>query len=236
MNALLALSLVLAGVAAGLAAWTATSAQGSAFLGGVAARLRVGARGLRSSGLGVSGRKAVAGGLEGVLKGVRAALDPRREARAHARIQAECLEELPDLIDVVALGMSAGISFDAALAIYCEKYDTRLSTQIADAMRSWGLGLATRSDALHELAHRLGLPAFTTFVDTATESLAFGAPLARSLSEQSQAVRRQRRSDVEERIEKAPVKMLVPTGTLILPAMLLAVLGPLLASLGQLSG
>ena len=39
---------------------------------------------------------------------------------------------------------------------------------------------------------------------------------------------------VQERIEKAPVKMLVPTGGLILPAMLLAILGPLLASLTEL--
>ena len=45
-----------------------------------------------------------------------------------------------------------------------------------------------------------------------------------------------RRAEVQERIEKAPIKMLVPTGTLILPAMLLAVLGPLLASLSELTG
>jgi len=35
---------------------------------------------------------------------------------------------------------------------------------------------------------------------------------------------------VEEQIEKAPVKMLIPLGTLIVPAMLLAILGPLLSS------
>ena len=34
----------------------------------------------------------------------------------------------------------------------------------------------------------------------------------------------------EEEIEKAPVKMLVPLGVLVVPAMLLAILGPLLAS------
>ena len=41
---------------------------------------------------------------------------------------------------------------------------------------------------------------------------------------------------VEERIEKAPVKMLVPTGGLVLPAMLLAILGPILASLATVAG
>ena len=111
-----------------------------------------------------------------------------------------------------------------------------LAGELSDAMSSWELGLTTRSEALHVLAGRLDVPAFTTFVDTATESLAFGAPLTKALGEQAQAVRRARRADVQERIEKAPIKMLVPTGTLILPAMLLAVLGPLLASLSELTG
>ena len=132
--------------------------------------------------------------------------------------------------------MSAGISFDAALVIYCDKYDTMLADELSDAMRSWELSLTTRSEALRVLASHLDVPAFTTFVDTATESLAFGAPLTKALGEQAQAVRRARRADVQERIEKAPIKMLVPTGTLILPAMLLAVLGPLLASLSELTG
>jgi tight adherence protein C len=35
---------------------------------------------------------------------------------------------------------------------------------------------------------------------------------------------------VEEEIERVPVKMLIPLGTLIVPAMLLAILGPLLGS------
>lgn len=39
------------------------------------------------------------------------------------------------------------------------------------------------------------------------------------------------RAQVEERVAKAPVKMMVPTGTLILPAMLLLVLGPVLLEL-----
>lgn len=45
--------------------------------------------------------------------------------------EGRCLDELPELIDVVALGLSAGISFDAALEIYCKHYRTGLSA-------SWG--------------------------------------------------------------------------------------------------
>ena len=234
MSALAWVAVPFAAAAAALAGWLATSGAGLAALQGFFARLRVAAKSLREGR--AHRQRAAPGALSALAARLGALLAPGRRSRSHARQRSQCLEELPELIDVVALGMAAGISFDAALAVYCEKYDTGLSSQLADAMRSWQLGLSTRTEALHELARTLSVPAFTTFVDTATESLAYGAPLARSLGEQSRAVRAQRRADVEERIEKAPVKMLVPTGTLILPAMLLAVLGPLLASLSELTG
>jgi tight adherence protein C len=234
MSALAWVAVPFAAAAAALAGWLATSGAGLAALQGFLARLRVAAKSLQE---GRAHRQGPApDALRVAIERLGALLAPRRQSHSRARRRSQCLEELPELIDVVALGMSAGISFDAALAIYCQKYDTHLALQLADAMRSWQLGLSTRGEALHALAASLSVPAFTTFVDTATESLAYGAPLARSLGEQSRAVRAQRRADVEERIEKAPVKMLVPTGTLILPAMLLAVLGPLLASLSELTG
>lgn len=159
-----------------------------------------------------------------------------RERRIRAQEQALCLDELPELIDVVALGLSAGTSFDAALDMYCARYRTLLSRLLSECMQSWRLGLVDRPEALGRLANRLEVGAFSTFVETVTESLAFGAPLAQSLAEQAESIRQQRRYAVQERIEKAPVKMLVPTGTLILPAMLLAILGPLLASLTATAG
>ena len=42
------------------------------------------------------------------------------------------------------------------------------------------------------------------------------------------------RAEVERRIERAPVKLIIPTGTLILPALLLSILGPLLAAGGMM--
>ena len=238
MSALMWLGAALACLSAALAVWTVTSPAGLSLVRGLFGRLRVRIEGLGRGGVASKGPPGMTGPLGKLLSGLGKATHMRRggEARARAGDRSRCLDELPELIDVVALGMSAGISFDAALGIYCDKYDTMLADELSDAMRSWELSLTTRSEALRVLASRLDVPAFTTFVDTATESLAFGAPLTKALGEQAQAVRRARRADVQERIEKAPIKMLVPTGTLILPAMLLAVLGPLLASLSELTG
>ena len=41
-------------------------------------------------------------------------------------------------------------------------------------------------------------------------------------------------AEVEREIERAPVKLLIPTGTLILPALLLSILGPLLGAGGMM--
>ena len=40
-----------------------------------------------------------------------------------------------------------------------------------------------------------------------------------------------RKAKLEERVAKAPVKMLLPVGTLILPAMLILVMGPIMLDL-----
>ncbi len=194
---------------------------------GAAARKKGALDGLRG-GL----RDGLAGAAGGASRGLRAV----RERRERADRKARCLSELPELIDVVVLGLSVGVSFDASLRMYCSRNRTMLSELLGDAMRSWRLGIATRREALAKVSAELGVGAFDAFVETVTESLDFGSPLVESLVNQAESVRRQRRMSLEEQVEKAPVKMLIPTGTLVLPAMLLAILGPLLASLASVTG
>jgi tight adherence protein C len=54
------------------------------------------------------------------------------------------------------------------------------------------------------------------------------------LKRRESSLRDEERLAAEERIEKVPIKMLIPLGTLVVPAMLLAILGPLLGSQAQL--
>ncbi|MCR8907738.1 type II secretion system F family protein [Thermophilibacter sp. ET337] len=153
-----------------------------------------------------------------------------REAEARSQRREACLSELPVLLDIVTLGLSAGLSFDSSLELYCEQYKNALSEAFGEAMLSWRIGARTREDALARLADELGIGALRRFASVVAEALSFGAPLAGALERQAHAVREEQRSRVEEQIEKVPVKMLVPLGTLIVPAMFLAILGPLLGS------
>jgi len=150
--------------------------------------------------------------------------------RLAERTRSECLREMPAMIDILTLGLSAGLSFDASLELYCRRSDSTLARRFDEAMLEWRIGVMSRADALSTMASELDVSALRSFSSVVGEALAFGTPLAESLERQAQALRDQQRSEVEEQIEKVPVKMLVPLGTLIVPAMLVAILGPLLGS------
>ena len=68
-------------------------------------------------------------------------------------------------------------------------------------------------------------------VESVVRSLRFGSSLADGLDALAAEAREVRKTRLQEAIAKAPVKMMLPTGTLILPAMLLLVLGPVLLEL-----
>lgn len=142
----------------------------------------------------------------------------------------QAIAELPNLIDIVALGMSAGISFDSALELYCMRSNSALSKRMFEALHSWKNGIYTRREVFDQLCREYEFDGMRHFCDSVHESLSFGVPLSKSLEEQSIKMRKEHQTYVQEKIEKAPVKMLIPIGVLILPAMLLTIAGPLLAS------
>ena len=146
---------------------------------------------------------------------------------------ANVADELPEMIDIVNLGLEAGLSFDASLAEYCEESNAGLAREMHEALASWQLGLVSRADALSELARRLDDPSLARFASSVTEALELGRPLAATLARQAALAREEQRARVEERIERVPVKMLVPMGTLVVPAMLIAIVGPLAVAMGM---
>ena len=144
------------------------------------------------------------------------------------------LGEVSEMIDVVRLGLSAGLSFDAALEIFCANRRSVLALRLERACMAWQVGVDTREDELLAAARDLDVRALETFAITVGQALALGAPLAETLAAQSREIRAAHRAAVEREIERAPVKLLIPTGTLILPALLLSILGPLLGAGGMM--
>lgn len=144
------------------------------------------------------------------------------------------LGEVAEMVDVVRLGLSAGLSFDASLGMYCEQAPGPLALSMARACLSWQMGMETREEGLSAVARETGVRQLESFSAAVAQAHELGAPLVDTLARQAREMRAAHRAAVERRIEQAPVKMLIPTGTLILPALLLSIVGPLLAAGGMI--
>ena len=162
-----------------------------------------------------------------IMRGIKS--HKRMSFRAKSEFtRKSCLREMPEMIDILILGLSSGLSFDSALDLYCSRESGELSKELSNAHMTWKLGANTREEALNQMATRVGVPSLKSFATVVNEALTFGTPLAEILDRQASVLRDEQRSLLETEIEKIPIKMLIPLGTLIVPAMLLAILGPLL--------
>ena len=140
---------------------------------------------------------------------------------------------LSEMLEVVALGLRSGLTFDRSFELYGIHFDNEFARTCAKTHRRWSLGLTTREEALRDLAASYDCRELAHVVDSIVRSLRFGSALADILEESAAQSRASYRTALEERVAKAPVKMMLPTGTLILPAMLLLVMGPILLELAS---
>lgn len=157
---------------------------------------------------------------------------PARDVDAARRERAVGAERhLSEMLEVVALGLRSGLTFDRSFELYGSHFDNEFARTCAKTHRRWSLGLTTREEALGELAASYDCPELARVVDSIVRSLRFGSALAGILEEAAVQSRATYRTALEERVAKAPIKMMLPTGALILPAMLLLVMGPVLLEL-----
>ena len=207
---------------------------------------RVDEDGLRAARLRLAGMGAAAGAVVGavislemglLLAAVAAAAGLYAPTWALRRLERERALELerslPEMLEVVALGLRSGLSFDRSFQLYSMHFPSSFARSCASAQKSWSLGLLTRDEALRELAQSYRSDQLERTAERIVRSLRFGSALAPDLEAAAAEARARRRSQVEERVAKAPVKMMVPTGALILPAMLILILGPILLELMQ---
>ena len=195
-------------------------------------------------------RLTIAGSLVGALVGVVFSVElaaalalavallarslPMRSVNAEARERAvEAERHLSEMLEVVALGLRSGLTFDRSFALYGSHFDNEFARSCTKAYRRWSLGLMTREESLRDFAASYDCDQLSRIVDSITRSLRFGSALSGILAEAAAQSRETYRTAMAERVAKAPVKMMLPTGTLILPAMLLLVLGPILLELAS---
>lgn len=168
---------------------------------------------------------AIAGAIWG-WNGLSRAI--KEEVRCRA-LSAE--QQFSQMIEVIVLGLNSGMSFDRALLLYCESFGGSLSEVAGSSQRQWAHSLIDRSEGLRQIARSYDSLLFDRFAENVIRSIRFGTSMAENLSLLAVEARAIRKSKLEERVAKAPVKMMLPVATLILPAMLVLVMGPIMLDL-----
>ena len=104
--------------------------------------------------------------------------------------RAEAMEcDLSEMLDVVALGMRGGMSFDRSLDLYTGYFRTQLADAFRSAQRQWACGLASRPEALREVADSYASPLLARVIENIVRSLRFGATMADNLEDAAREAR-----------------------------------------------
>jgi tight adherence protein C len=177
---------------------------------------------LLSSG-GVAPIFALAGSTYAVVLGWRL---PVFVLKSRARQRAERIElELPELIDLLVVTLEAGLGFNAALQRAAERMRGPLADEMRLALREQNLGLSL-DRALRNMLDRSDAPSMRAFVRAVTQGETLGVSIGQVMRELAGDMRLRRRQLIEEKAQKAPIKMLFPLAFLILPSIFIVVLFP----------
>ena len=140
--------------------------------------------------------------------------------------------DLPDVLDLMAISVEAGVGFEGALDVVCRHFESPLAEELSRTLKEMELGLSRR-DALQNLKRRTQVADLSNFVLALTQADALGMPIGRVLHTQAHEMRNKRRQWAREKAGKLPVKILFPLVAFIFPAVLVVILGPAASSIKE---
>jgi tight adherence protein C len=146
--------------------------------------------------------------------------------------QASIKRDLPDVLDLLAISVEAGVGFEGAVEVVTRHFDSPLATEFARTLQEMELGLPRR-EALQNLKRRTEVAELSNFVLVLVQADALGMPIGRVLRTQATEMRLKRRQWAREKAAKLPVKILMPLTLFILPALFVVILGPAAMSIAK---
>ena len=152
--------------------------------------------------------------------------------RARRRREAAACQ-LPDALDLLAVSVEAGLSFDAAINKLTQHMQGPLVEELELMLGEMRIG-SGRPEALKKLAQRLETREISAFTRSLIQADQLGISLGRILRVQATDSRLKRQAAAEEKAAKAPIKMLFPTVLFIFPAMFVVILGPAMLQLSKI--
>lgn len=155
------------------------------------------------------------------------AVDSYLSYKARKR-QEEIFHNLPDVLDLLAIVVEAGLGLDAALTRVSEEQlftKIPLAAEMKQVSREIMVGLP-RADALRNLYDRTGLEDIKAFTSMMIQTERFGTSVSQSLKVFSDSLRTRRKQIAEEAAAKTTIKLVFPLVLFIFPAIFVVLLGP----------
>lgn len=149
--------------------------------------------------------------------------------RFRSRRRSRSLQQsLPDAIDLLVVCAESGLGLDASLrkvATEMVSVDPEFAYEIDRAVVELTF-LPDRSDALRNLADRVGLPDVSSVMQTLIQTERYGTPLAQALRAASQDIKESNLMMVEQKAARLPALMTIPLALFILPPLFIVLVGP----------
>ncbi len=145
-----------------------------------------------------------------------------------AKRRDEVSAALPGAIDLLMTCVDAGLSIEQAISRVAREIarsSAVLATELGITASECEAGVPL-AEALRRLARRVDVDDLTGLCIVITQSYELGSPIVQTLAEYADAARKERMAMLEERAGKLAVKLILPLALFLLPAALVAMLGP----------
>lgn len=150
-------------------------------------------------------------------------------SRANERRQA-IADAFPNALDLLQISVEAGLGFDAAMIRVGNELKASapaVAEEFLAAQHAIQAG-RTRERALLDMANRMGVDEVLSFANVVNQSMRFGTSMSDTLITYATEMRRARELRAQEKANRLPVMMSGVMATLMLPALVLLVVGPVL--------
>ena len=150
-----------------------------------------------------------------------AVLLPLTRIAGQSRRRRESIDrDLPDFLDIVAVTVSAGISFRSALARVIDRFEGPISEEIRLTLDQLSHGVSLRA-AFTSMRQRTGASAMTSFVTAFLQAEELGAPLATTLNQIALDMRRESAQRLRRTAAQTAPRVTLVTSLVLVPATLI---------------
>ena len=143
----------------------------------------------------------------------------------------ELIQNMPFIVDMLALSVEAGLDFMAAIQKVLEKAPpSAMSEEFEILLKDTRIG-ASRAEGLRQLSWRADCLQVSSFTATLIAADAVGASVGPILKTLAAEIRQKRSADAEKKGATAATKILFPVMFLIMPAVGLVIMAPIFLQL-----